>query len=106
MLKTKVNVRSGGKIHLIDKNQIIMVESKQYKLIIILENGNSYVIPGSLKNFSEKLGKFFFRCHRSYLINLNKIKTFDIRNNTIKLKCEKKAPLSRRNKKKFLNIIE
>lgn len=55
-----------------------------HKVILKEENG-IYEFYGKLKEIEENLDERFFRCHRSYLINKDKIEVFDAKSKQVKL---------------------
>lgn len=73
-----------------------------------LSNGQKLLVSKSLGEFA-KLEKYgpFFKCHRSYMINTNKIKQY-YRNDGgyIILKTGEKVPLSKRRRNDFMTILE
>jgi two-component system LytT family response regulator len=59
----------------------------------------------TLKDFEETLeGNFFFRCHKSYIINLNKIDK--IENNKLILNSGSSIEIARRRKDKLHEILK
>lgn len=69
----------------------------------IITKGDNYVIKSSINRIMEKIGDDprFFKCHRSCIVNLNNICSFDINNNIIRFK-DKEINLVSRNKRKEL----
>lgn len=63
---------------------------------------NVHIVHSTMKSLNEKLGDAFFRVHRSYLVNLNKIQDVD-ENNLIA--DGKVIPISRRTKAEFLEKL-
>ena len=54
------------------QEQIIYAESAGKKVIIHTVD-DKISIYGAMKELSEKLGGFFYRCHRAYLVNMEHI---------------------------------
>ena len=54
----------------------------------IVTRGGSYIIKSSINKIMEKVGDDprFFKCHRSCIVNLNNISSFDTNNNIIRFK--------------------
>lgn len=70
----KITVMSGSKMMLVDFEDIVFAEADG-RNSFIYTGDNKYRCKLSLKRLEEKLeGYFFFKPHRSYLINLDKIK--------------------------------
>ncbi len=56
-----------------------------------------------MKAFEQRLPEeHFIRIHKSYIVNLNRIESF---NNTIVQVCGKQMPLSRKRKARFMDAI-
>lgn len=68
---------------------------------------NKIVSSKNLGEYEEMLpGKFFFRCHKSYLINLNFIEKFDRTLNYITMEGGLKAELALRKREEFFDRIK
>lgn len=64
-----------------------------------------FLVRSTMKEIIERLPKeIFAKSHRSYLININKVKSIDLDNDYVILK-EMKVPLSRREKDKLMKIL-
>ena len=73
----KIPVPSSIGLEFLDVNEIIYCKSESNYTFIILTNKKKKVLAKTLKYFDELLPKnIFFRCHHSYIINLNHIKTY------------------------------
>lgn len=56
-------------------NDILLVQREERATVIYVEGGARYVTPETLSETEAKLDPaVFFRCHKSYIINLTKIK--------------------------------
>ncbi|WP_439129905.1 LytR/AlgR family response regulator transcription factor [Polaribacter sp.] len=86
-------------------NEINLIQSDR-NYILISTDTEIYKVNSPLKNIEQKLpSKNFFRVHKSYIINLNKI--VDIEENTIVIK-KKVIPIGKKyriNLKNRLNIV-
>lgn len=71
-VKNVLQVKTGGDLHLIPLNALMYVESMRRKLLYYTENGvvEAY---GSLSALAKELPKNFLQCHRSYVVNMDKI---------------------------------
>ena len=73
-------------------SRILYVEAqKQYVLIHTSEE--TYRMKGSLSDTEQQLDEFFFRCQRSFLVNLRYV--LRIKNDEVVLKNGEKVPISR-----------
>ncbi len=74
----KIFIKSNGKHVQINCSNILFVETMDDYLTIYLENGQKHIIHSTLKKLESKLeADYFFRVHRSYLINLNKLDSIE-----------------------------
>lgn len=80
-----------------NKNEIVEVSSIQFcvsdgSYVEIFTDNKRYFERTSLVDLSEKLGNTFLRCHRSYLVNKEHIKSY---NASILHVADEKIPISR-----------
>lgn len=101
-----INDRKKGQV-MIEYDNILYLESQKHDIVIYARNGQEYAFMGSFEAFCEKLpADTFFRCHRSYSVNLRHTTRIDNREYTMqngalvpisraqyKLACEKFAGL-------------
>jgi len=73
------------KFHLIDKSEIL----------------SSY----NLGKFEKALGNIFFKCHKSHIINLEKVRSFENEGYLV-LENDYRVPISKANRKIFLNLFK
>ena len=92
-------------IYNIKLKDIVCIE-KDYdnKRCIIKTNNNDFYIQGSLSNVEKLLDKRFIKCSRSYIININEVLYYNIKDNLIRLNNDFLIEEISRNKKK--EIIE
>ena len=87
----------GPDIYKIEYDQIMYVESFQKKIYIWTKNQRIGYYD-KLSSLEEKLGEGFFRCHRSYIVNLNNISKVNFPDMVIEMKNKAKIPISRAQK--------
>lgn len=72
MAKDIICVRNRHELYFIHRDQIIYIE-KQLRKSIIHTTNHQYETSESLGSLEAKLPHYFFRCHKSFVININKI---------------------------------
>jgi two-component system LytT family response regulator len=68
----KIAVPSGTSIKLLPPDQILYLKADNTYTEVLLADGSRLVVSRTLKNFEDSLAedKTFFRCHKSYIVNL------------------------------------
>lgn len=87
-------VESGGERSLIDYGRICFFEARD-KRVYLNTVSEEYGFYDTLEQLEEKLGEAFLRCHRSFLVNKDKIAHVFLSQNRIVLQGEFEVPLSR-----------
>ncbi|MEK3833008.1 LytR/AlgR family response regulator transcription factor [Paenibacillus sp. FSL R7-0128] len=105
----KVNLWKNEKIIVVDADEIYYA-SAQEKITSVITKGEEYSMALSISEFHTRLPQEqFFRCHRSYLVNLSKIKEIiPWFNNTYLLRLRDlnvEVPVSRSKVKEFRQIM-
>ncbi len=96
----KIHAKLDDKVILFDPTEIDYIESQEGKSSIVI-NDESYLMDSSLADIEKKLELYgFYRCHRSYIVNLQKVREIITwSKNTYSLKLQNKnestIPLSR-----------
>jgi len=96
----KIPAKTGDKVILFDPTEIDYIESQDGKAQLVL-NDEHFVIDASLSQIEKKLEMYgFYRCHRSYIVNLQKVREIITwSKNTYSLRLQNRAestiPLSR-----------
>lgn len=103
-LSSKITIWDNDKMIVININDIDYLESNERNTIVSISD-KKYIINNNLSNINKTLNNNFFRCHRSYIVNLNKIiEVIPWFNSTYMLKlqkADKQIPVSRNNISKF-----
>ena len=92
---------------------MLYVASEDNYVKIFYEQGEkviSYMLRSTTKNIEDSFGKNLVRCHRSYLVNINKIKLFNNeRDNmfiTLKNSLVNPLPVSRSYRENVETLLE
>lgn len=89
-------------------NEIMYLEAKDCYTYVMMNDGKNYLVSKTLLVFDEILtdDHFFFRAHKSFIINLSYIKQY-VRGDggEIIMQDEKRISLSRNNKEDFLKLF-
>lgn len=101
--KANLLVRKGCESNIISFQDIICCEIIDRKVYLYLVSGEVTSYYERIENLEKKLDGRFFRCHRSYLINLNHLKSY--RDNTACMTDGKEIPVSRLRSKEFSKVI-
>ncbi|WP_400075682.1 LytR/AlgR family response regulator transcription factor [Winogradskyella sp. R77965] len=103
----KLILRTAKKTKVITLNEILYIDSDDPYSRIYLTNGNSLYIQERLKKLNDFLPDYFFRIHKSYLVNLKMVKEWDHgRGGNLLLNDNTELTISYRNKKEFKERIE
>lgn len=96
-------IKEMGQIQVIKQKDIIYIEAQNNMLFICTRNGN-IEIRQTLNEAEDALDKtLFYRVHRSYLINLNAVKLFDMKQ--VIMENNKTISISRMRSKRFRDCM-
>jgi len=104
----KIVLRTAEAIHIVDLKDIVYCRSDNAYTTFFLQSGESILVSKGLKEYVGLLGEYgFFRPHQSYLVNLNYVKKVDKSDGGfVVMKNGKEIPLSSRQKKKIIALLE
>ncbi len=96
-----VVVRGICATHKLPLNSIEYVEAQNKHLVFSLLDGSTVETTDSMQTFSERLtvNDGFFRCHRSYIVNMNHIQTHTA--SEIRMRSGSCIPIARNSHKEF-----
>ncbi|MBA5851357.1 response regulator transcription factor [Clostridium sp. cel8] len=105
----KINLWKNEKIIVVDLDDIYYCTAKE-RVTFVYTKKEEYIVNSSISEFYTTLPKNkFFKSHRSYIVNINKIKEIiPWFNNTYNLKLKdinQEIPVSRSNIKKFRELM-
>lgn len=76
--KPRLNIKVGGKDVSVSFERILYAEQKAHTLHLFLTGGEVLQVNEKLDNVEKQFtGQTFFRCHKSFLVNLSCVKTLD-----------------------------
>lgn len=103
----KIVLSTSDKINVVEVKDIIRCESDNYYTMYYFTNGNKLLVSKTLKENEELLSEYnFIRPHKSHLINVMYIKSFNKHDGGYILMTDGSlVPVSRRKKEKILDII-
>ena len=96
-------VQKGYEGRIIPKDEIVFCEIIDRKIYLNLASGEVVDYYERIENLETKLGSHFFRCHRSYLINLKHLKGY--KNGTACMDNGKEVPVSRLRSREFSGVV-
>lgn len=96
-------VQRGYESNIILFEDIVFCEIIDRKVYLHLESSEIIDFYDRIENLETKLDSRFFRCHRSFLINLQYLKSY--KNGIAYMENSKEIPVSRLRSKEFSNVI-
>ena len=96
-------VQKGYEGRIILKDEIVFCEVIDRKIYLNLASGEVVDYYERIENLETKLDNRFYRCHRSYLINLKHLKGY--KNGTACMDNGKEIPVSRLRSKEFSSVV-
>ena len=99
-----LNVKIGGNHYSFFYRDILFFEA-QTKKVAVKTFGQEVSYYDSIESIAENLPPYFARCHRSFIINANHIKSAHFGENTIRLKDGSQIPISRSYKDDIRKIL-
>ncbi len=96
-------VQKGYEGRIIPKDEIVFCEIIDRKIYLNLASGEVVDYYERIENLEAKLDNRFYRCHRSYLINLKHLKGY--KNGTAYMDNGKEIPVSRLRSKEFSSVV-
>ncbi len=96
-------VQKGYEGRIIREEEIVFCEVIDRKIYLNLTSGEVVDYYERIENLETKLGSHFFRCHRSYLINLKHLKGY--KNGTACMDNGKEVPVSRLRSREFSGVV-
>ncbi len=96
-------VQKGYEGRIIREDEIVFCEIIDRKIYLNLTSGEVVDYYERIENLETKLNNRFYRCHRSYLINLKHLKGY--KNGTAYMDNGKEIPVSRLRSREFSGVV-
>ena len=96
-------VQKGYEGRIVRQDEIVFCEIIDRKIYLNLAEEEVIDYYERIENLEAKLGNHFFRCHRSYLINLKHLKGY--KNGTAYMDNGREVPVSRLRSKEFSSVV-
>lgn len=98
-------LNTGGFIKNIKYDDILYFKSSgsSHKITLVSKNG-FFEFYQSLEDI-EKLSDQFFRCHRGYIVNLDKVKLFNKKKAVVVMENDEQCPVAHRRIKEFERVL-
>lgn len=106
-INSKIKLMSNRELLFVDPKDIVYFKSEGNYCNVYFENDKKILLSKKLKEVEKILSsEVFFRIHKSYTINLDKITSYFISDGLVILNNTFEIPVSRTRKNKFLKIID
>lgn len=107
VLVKKIALVCGKQTHLIAINDIVLVKAANIYSHVYLDNGQEFVTSETISSLEKQLAtSYFYRTHRSYLVNLYFINTYQKAGLKLFLKNNNYiVPIARDKKKDFERVL-
>ncbi len=102
--KNKIIVPTEKGLSFIPQEQLLHLEGYEGYTKFHLNNDIELLSSYNLGKFEPSLGKTFFKCHKSHIVNLEKVCGFENEGYLVLENCSR-VPISKANKKSFLKIL-
>lgn len=96
-------VQKGHESRIVPLDDIVFCEIIDRKIYLNLASSEVIDYYGRIEKLEEKLAGRFYRCHRSFLINLKYLKSY--KNGTAYMEGGKEVPVSRLRGKEFSGVV-
>ncbi len=102
----KIVLATSEGVYVVKISEVVRCQSNDYYTFFYFKDGKKLLVSKTLKESEELLqDKRFFRPHKSHLVNMKYIESFDKPNTTIILNDGTRIPVSRRKRDNVVEII-
>lgn len=88
----------------IPQDEVLHIEGYEGYTKIHLEDNSTLMSSYNLGKFEKVVSSNFFKCHKSHIVNINKVRHFENEGYLV-LENKQRVPISRANRKAFLEIF-
>lgn len=101
--KQYIGVRIHGAFRLFETSEICYMEKEGRVIRIFLENGENYLFYGKFEEVLPALGPGFCQCHKSYVVNLEKVR--EVKRYVLSMACGETLPVSQKKYRKVKEML-
>jgi len=101
----KIIIPTTTGVSFVPQDEVLHLEGYEGYTKFHLINDKKMISSYNLGKFEKDLNRTFFKCHKSHIINLEKVRSFE-NEGYIVLDNNYRVPISKANKKAFLNLFE
>lgn len=102
----KMVINTSDQVHVIEKNDILYLSSEGSYTMFVLVNGEKILASRHMKYYLELFTEVnFYRCHRSYLVNIGQVAGINKKDSKINLRNGESIPLAAKKKDELLEIL-
>jgi two-component system LytT family response regulator len=108
IIKDRISIPTKESVIFIQQREIAYIKADNNYSVVYLPDFSNYTICHTLREWEEMLNsELFYRCHRSYLVNINFIRGISRKKgNYISLQNGMVLPLARRKKLPFKDFLD
>ncbi|RMA58646.1 LytR/AlgR family response regulator transcription factor [Ulvibacter antarcticus] len=100
----KIIVPTGKGLSFIPQQEVFHIEGYEGYTKFHLTNKSEILSSYNLGKFERSLSKIFFKCHKSHIINVEKVRSFENEGYLV-LENDYRVPISKANRKVFLDLF-
>lgn len=102
----RIMLQTAGSVYYVPLNEVVRCESDVNYTSFLLSDGRSVLVSKTMGEFEKMLPSFFFRAHRSHLVNLHYVVEVNKRQGVAVLSNKEKIEISVRKKDAFLQAMK
>lgn len=96
----------GNRIRIINQMDIMFIRAESNYSVFIKDDKTELILCHTLEYVENILEKSsFFRCHKSFLVNLSKINEITLNKSELTMQENVKIPIARRRRKEFIKTL-
>ncbi len=100
----KIVVPTAKGLSLIPENEVVHLEGYEGYTRIHLISGETITSSYNLGKFAKSLSEIFFKCHKSHIVNIESVRTFE-NEGYLLLSNDTRVPISKTHRKVFLGLF-
>lgn len=94
-------------IKVINQEKVLYIRAESNYSVFVLDDKTEWTICKTLEKIEKCLKpNTFFRCHKSYIVNLSKIQEISRQQFEIVIADNVRLPISRRKRKEFITVLQ